>query len=128
MEDNDFQLNAQIMILKLLKVKYEVAKNGQSAVHFYEQKSKESEFFTLILMDLIMPIMNGFEATKKIREMELEYNYKRTFICGLSSDASSGIEEKCKKSGMDIYMQKPIGSVGLNELISKTFKSSVIQK
>jgi len=118
-EDNDFQLNAQTMILKSLKVEFLVAKNGQSAVQIYEQKAAENQFFTLILMDLIMPILDGHNATQRIREIESENNYKKTFICGLSSDSSKGVEAKCKKSGMDIYKQKPVGAVGINELISQ---------
>ena len=123
-EDNDFQLNAQIMILKSLKVEYLVAKNGQGAVQIYEQKAHEKEFFTLILMDLIMPILDGYSATLRIREIESENNYTKTFICGLSSDSSQGVEAKCKKSGMDIYKQKPVGAVGLNELITKIHSKS----
>ena len=79
-----------------------VAENGAEAV---EQVKKQK--FDLILMDMQMPIMNGFEATERIRLMP---EYKDTPIIALTAFAMKGDREKCLEAGATDYIPKPIDS------------------
>jgi two-component system CheB/CheR fusion protein len=76
-----------------------MANNGQQAID-----KLEKETFDLVLMDLQMPILNGFEATEHIRQtMKL-----RLPIIALTADVTSVDVEKCKNLGMNDYISKPI--------------------
>ncbi|PKL82995.1 MAG: hypothetical protein CVV24_07190 [Ignavibacteriae bacterium HGW-Ignavibacteriae-3] len=98
--------HSQIIVTRLLKKNnFEnivVVENGEDAV-----KMAQQETFDLILMDMQMPIMNGFEATEKIREMP---EYKNTPVIALTAFAMKGDREKCLESGATDYIPKPIDS------------------
>ncbi len=104
--------HSQIIVTRLLKKNnYDhitVVENGLEAV---EQVQKEK--FDLILMDMQMPVMNGFEATEKIRQMP---EYKETPIIALTAFAMKGDREKCLEAGVTDYIPKPIDS---HEFIEK---------
>ncbi len=98
--------HSQIIVTRLLKKnnfeEIVVVENGEEAYKF-AQKEK----FDLILMDMQMPIMNGFEATEKIRQMP---EYKSTPIIALTAFAMKGDREKCLEAGATDYIPKPIDS------------------
>lgn len=104
-EDNE--MNAEILtaILRLENHTVTWAKNGQEAVRFFES-SKEKEY-QMILMDLCMPVMNGYKAAKIIRELERE-DAKTVPILACSANIFPEDKEKAKKSGMDGFIEKPI--------------------
>ena len=98
--------HSQIIVTRLLKKNnFEsivVVENGLQA---YEQV--QEQYYDLILMDMQMPVMNGFEATQKIRELD---NYKETPIIALTAFAMKGDREKCLEAGATDYIPKPIDS------------------
>jgi CheY-like chemotaxis protein len=92
-EDNNFIQQAVQMQLTLIGVDFESCLNGQEAVEQVEKYLKDGKMFDIILMDLIMPIMNGFKASAEIRELEKKYNIpesEKLFICGYSSQVGLG--------------------------------------
>lgn len=98
--------HSQIIVTRLLKKNnFEsivVVENGLEAV---EEVQKQK--YDLILMDMQMPVMNGFEATQKIRQMD---KYKDTPIIALTAFAMKGDREKCLDAGATDYIPKPIDS------------------
>jgi CheY-like chemotaxis protein len=98
--------HSQIIVTRLLKKNgFEnivVVENGEEAV---EMVNKEQ--FSLILMDMQMPVMNGFEATEKIREIP---EYQDTPIISLTAFAMKGDRDKCLEVGATDYIPKPIDS------------------
>jgi CheY-like chemotaxis protein len=84
-----------------------VANNGAEALEFLERGE-----FDLILMDLQMPVMGGFEATKKIRERERQ-DGGHARIVAMTAHALNGDRERCLAAGMDGYLAKPIDPVML---------------
>jgi PAS domain S-box-containing protein len=78
------------------------AENGQQAVDFYKQQA-----FDLVLMDVQMPVMNGYIATHKIRSYEYSQG-KRTPIIAMTAFAIDNDVEKCFEAGMDDYVTKPV--------------------
>jgi CheY-like chemotaxis protein/signal transduction histidine kinase len=98
--------HSQIIVTRLLKKNdfdtIVVVENGQEALDAVKQ-----QHYDLILMDMQMPVMNGFEATKKIRELK---QYKDTPIVALTAFAMKGDREKCLDAGTTDYIPKPIDS------------------
>jgi len=98
--------HSQIIVTRLLKKNgFEdivVVENGEDAIKMAQEKK-----FDLILMDMQMPVMNGFEATEKIRELP---EYKNTPIIALTAFAMKGDREKCIEVGATDYIPKPIDS------------------
>ena len=98
--------HSQIIVTRLLKKNdfdsIVVVENGQEAL-----EAVREQHYNLILMDMQMPVMNGFEATRKIRELE---EYKETPIIALTAFAMKGDREKCLDAGATDYIPKPIDS------------------
>ncbi len=102
-EDNS--VNQQVASFMLSKAGYqiEIAENGQVAVDKYEQDSD----FDIILMDCMMPVMDGFEATQKIREFEQFTGLSKTPIIALTASVIDDDIRRYFDSGMDAYLPKP---------------------
>jgi two-component system sensor histidine kinase/response regulator len=90
-----------------------VASNGKQALQAMEQQQ-----FDLVLMDVEMPEMSGFEVTAAIRERERGTG-KHIPIVAVTAHAMKGDMEKCLEAGMDSYLTKPINSAELFEVIAK---------
>jgi CheY-like chemotaxis protein/anti-sigma regulatory factor (Ser/Thr protein kinase) len=99
-------IHSQIIVTRLLKKNnFEsivVVENGQEALDAVRE-----QHYDLILMDMQMPVMNGFEATRRIRELD---DYKETPIVALTAFAMKGDREKCLDAGATDYIPKPIDS------------------
>ena len=115
-EDNS--INQRLGAIILQKAGHEAmpAGNGQAAVEAYEN-SLDSAPIDLILMDLQMPVMGGFEATAKIRHIEAERGARRVPIIALTATVLSDTREECKQAQMDGYMSKPFDREELLETI-----------
>lgn len=90
------------------------AENGEEAV----QKAR-MESFDLVLMDVQMPVMNGFDATRAIRKLEQQDNRGHMPIVAVTANAMQGDREKCLESGMDDYIAKPIQIAELQAMIER---------
>ncbi|MDD1779785.1 ATP-binding protein [Enterovibrio sp. ZSDZ35] len=96
-EDHQVNQDLMVLILNSLGCKSTLSENGAEAL----EKHKASRF-DLILMDCQMPQMDGFEATKRIREFDIE-----TPIIAVTANALSGDAERCLKAGMNAHLAKP---------------------
>lgn len=93
------------------------AVNGLQAVNMFVEFQPD-----IILMDLRMPELNGYEATKKIRELEKNTKQKVKIIA-LTAEAVKGEMEKCIEAGMDDFLSKPLNTSVFIEMIRKYSKS-----
>lgn len=100
-EDNE--INQKIVLLSLAKKvsHIDVAANGKEALEMFGQKK-----YDLILMDIMMPVMDGLTATKKIREIESTVD-SRVPIIAITANALAGDRENCLAAGADDYIAKP---------------------
>ena len=129
---DDHQVNQQLGVLLVERLGYraDVAGNGQEILEALSRIS-----YDLILMDCQMPEMDGYEATKKIREAEnvkreakekisphasrLTSHSSRVPIIALTANAMQGDREKCLQAGMDDYLSKPIRPEELSTILAK---------
>ena len=116
-EDNDVLRRMFQAQLKVLKVKGDEAVNGQQAL----EKFRENEY-ALILMDVSMPVMDGLEATRLIREYEKEKDLQRVPIVAVTGISDA---ETCAASGMDDFMTKPFLIEHMRGVVSRWLKQSV---
>jgi len=114
-EDTPFNQLLAIELLKkhIINVETDVAENGQIAVEKVLEKT-----YDLVLMDVKMPVMNGIEATKKIRSMDGVY-FRKLPIAGLTANAIPQQIALCIEAGMDECITKPINADELVYKISK---------
>ena len=101
-------------ILKELGLSYHIVNNGQQAVDCFREKSPR-----LVLMDISMPVMNGYEATKAIRDIEHRHALTHTPIVALTAHALAGDENRCLKAGMDNYLTKPLSIHALQKVLKQ---------
>ena len=115
-EDNE--LNMEIAEFMLQNESAEVTKawNGQEAVEIFE-KSRSGEF-DIILMDIMMPVMNGYEAAKMIRSMDRE-DAKTIPIIAMTANAFTEDRIRAKEAGMDEHISKPVDVELLVKIIHK---------
>ncbi len=112
-EDNI--LNQKLIFLNLSKYGYkiDIANNGLEAL----EKVKLNKY-DLIIMDLMMPLMDGLEASREIRKYEKEISHT-TPIIGLTANTFDADRDKCLEAGMDEYMAKPFELDEFNSLLTR---------
>ena len=113
-EDN--KINQLVGVKQLQKLGYDVdvARNGLEAVEAWKRDK-----YSVILMDCHMPEMDGYEATRKIRELEAEQNLPHTQIIALTASVMKEDRELCLAAGMDDYIAKPVDTGELKGLLEK---------
>ncbi len=121
-EDNAINRLVAVRTLTLAGHAVETAIDGQAALEMLQRKS-----FDLVLMDVQMPIMGGFEATARIREWESERrDGRRLPIIALTASSMKGDRERCLEAGMDGYLSKPMQTTQLLEAVDHWVGSSVV--
>lgn len=106
-EDNKVnQLVAQ-QLLQMQNLDCDIAENGAEALLSLNECDPQSPY-TLIFMDCQMPVMDGYEATQKIRTGAASDRYRDIPIVAMTANAMQGDREKCLNAGMNDYMSKPI--------------------
>jgi osomolarity two-component system sensor histidine kinase NIK1 len=113
-EDNDVNVKVAVRILEKNNHVVTVVENGLQALEEIKRRR-----YDLILMDIQMPVMGGFEATAKIRQWEEAQRLPCTPIVALTAHAMLGDREKCLEVGMDDYVSKPLNENMMIETISR---------
>ena len=115
----DYEGNVVVLsyILESIGLSFDHAKTGLEALN----KWKENHY-SMILMDIQMPEMDGFTATKHIRQIEEEQGLDKTPIIGMTAHALVGDRDKCIECGMDAYLPKPIVEADLKGKILEFLK------
>ena len=113
-EDNETNQIYVKYLLDELGVNFKIVSNGRLALDKWKSDSPK-----LILMDISMPEMNGYEATKAIRALEQKTGKARTPIIAVTAHTLRGDEERCLEAGMDDYLSKPISVQRLTDAFIK---------
>lgn len=111
-DDNAINLKILSSYVKKLNYKYNTASDGREAVDTFQRSPGR---YQCVFMDISMPVMDGFEATRRIRTFERETHLAPSAIFALSGLASADAQQEAFASGIDLFLSKP---VRLKELTS----------
>ena len=112
-EDNQLNTEVACEMLKLYGFKLDTAANGNEGLQLFEKSSPY--YYAAILMDLRMPVMDGYEATASIRLLQRP-DAKTIPIIAMTADAFDEDIQNCLKSGMNAHISKPLNP----EILKKT--------
>ncbi|MCZ4694175.1 hybrid sensor histidine kinase/response regulator [Ancylomarina euxinus] len=118
-EDNPINQKVAVLTLRHLGLSCDIAKNGLEALQMYKEKR-----YDIILMDMQMPVLDGLNASAKIRSFETNENIENsTYIIALTANASSENRQQCLDAGMDNFLSKPFKEEGLKNVLSQGIKT-----
>lgn len=115
-EDNDLNREIATEILSMTGAEVESAENGREAVEMVE--ASEKDYYDLILMDLQMPVMNGYEATSALRAMDRK-DIRDIPIVAMTANAFLEDVQKSKACGMNEHMAKPLDIEQLHQMLAR---------
>ena len=115
-EDNELNIFVAKTILEKMKCDVDIAENGEKAVEKF--KESEQQFYDVILMDVHMPVMDGLEATRQIRQLERK-DASLIPIIAMTADAFDKEKKKTLDAGMNNHLAKPIDPSVLYEVLSE---------
>ncbi len=113
-EDNQINQRVARRFLERLGCEVEVVEDGAQAIEAFKRNQ-----YGFILMDMQMPVMDGIEATRRIREIEAATERPRTPIVALTANAMMGTLERCLEAGMDDYLTKPLDISRLQDVLDR---------
>ena len=115
-------VNQKVAVSLLSRLGHEVtvAPDGQAAVDAYRRQP-----FDLILMDVQMPVLSGYDATRAIRQIE-QTTGTHIPIVAMTARAMKGDRERCLEAGMDDYLSKPIHGKRVMEVIRRALSPSPV--
>ncbi len=117
-EDNVINQEVTTGLLEETVDHVDIANNGREAVEMIKEKGEDH--FDIVLMDLQMPEMDGYEATKHIRE---KLKFTKLPVVAMSADAMVGVKDRCMKIGMSDYLTKPINPQALFSVLRTWLKA-----
>ena len=120
-EDNEINAEIAQMILSKYGIEVDRAGNGQNGAEQVQRKG--SGYYDAVLMDIQMPVMNGYEATKAIRALDGEY-YKTLPIIAMSANAYDDDVKACLAAGMNAHIAKPYDPDDLLKLLQTQIRGS----
>jgi PAS domain S-box-containing protein len=111
-EDNPVNQKVALRQLESLGYKADVVANGQEVLDLLQQVR-----YDLILMDCQMPVMDGYEATRRLRQQERRSGH-RTVVIAITANAMQEDRERCLQAGMDDYLSKPVLKEDLERVLN----------
>ncbi|GAB7347643.1 hypothetical protein MBLNU459_g4512t2 [Dothideomycetes sp. NU459] len=115
-EDNPINQKIAISFVKKLGFKCEAYGDGQQAVDALDKASKQGNPFHLVLMDVQMPVLDGYHATREIRKHP-DSIVRDVLVIAMTASAIRGDREKCLEAGMNNYMAKPVRAHVLKQML-----------
>ena len=117
-EDNDINALLARALLAKLGHRPVIASNGAAAIESWQAAQSAGASYDLVLMDVHMPGVDGFEATARIRAAETDRGSARTRIIALTANASAEDRDACLAAGMDGFVTKPLDREKLAEVLA----------
>lgn len=124
-DDNDVNLKLLSRYVSKRGITYQLAKNGEEAVEQFNKMHFKKMKFDIIFMDIQMPIMDGYEATSKIRQIEEDQFYEPTPIVCVTANDPGQHRERALAVGVDDFITKPFKSDDIYRAIKKHAKKEI---
>ncbi|MBA3816349.1 MAG: response regulator [Parachlamydiaceae bacterium] len=118
-EDYDFSMEILVEMLRLMGIEPDTAKNGEEAI----EKAKIKKY-DLILMDILMPKVDGYEATMSIRKLSIE----QPIITALTASVQEEDKKKCLDAGMNDFLAKPMNIDALENHLKHHLSSKLVNR
>ena len=115
-EDNLINQKIAINFVKKLGFRCEAFGDGQQAVDALGRASNDGKPFHLVLMDVQMPVLDGYNATREIRKHE-DVNVREVLVIAMTASAIRGDREQCLEAGMNNYLAKPVRADMLKQML-----------
>ncbi|TKA71926.1 hypothetical protein B0A55_07921, partial [Friedmanniomyces simplex] len=115
-EDNPINQKIAINFVKKLGFYCEAFGDGQQAVDALGRASKDEKPFHLVLMDVQMPVLDGYNATREIRKHD-DVNVREVLVIAMTASAIRGDRERCLEAGMNNYLAKPVRADMLKQML-----------
>lgn len=122
-EDNEINQQVASELFESVGFKIEIANNGAEVLKLINRNVPE--YFDIIIMDLQMPIMDGYMATKEVRKND---KFNNIPIVAMTADAMSGVKENCIEIGMNDFITKPINPEEVFKILLKWIKPKLGKK
>lgn len=120
-DDNSTNQLVACGMLTKFGIDAEIANNGQDALDMLTQAA-----FDLVFMDCQMPVMDGYTATKEIRNPDSKVQNHTIPIIAMTANTMQGDKEKCLASGMDDFIAKPVDSIKLRKLLERWLEKHIL--
>ncbi|KAJ5793123.1 uncharacterized protein N7503_009101 [Penicillium pulvis] len=117
-EDNPINQKIAVKFVTGLGLQCEAFSDGRQAVDALRARSNEGNPFHIVLMDVMMPTLDGYNATRELRR-DPDPNVNEVLVIAMTASAIEGDREKCLDAGMNNYLPKPVRSPILSELLDK---------
>jgi signal transduction histidine kinase/CheY-like chemotaxis protein/HPt (histidine-containing phosphotransfer) domain-containing protein len=118
-EDHPVNQKVAQKLLERLGLTVDVADNGEIALDKLRQRP-----YAMVLMDCQMPVLDGYSATRRLREIENEQGTPRIPVIAMTAHAMSGDRERCLQAGMDDYLSKPLDRQLLAQTLARWMQQS----
>ena len=118
-EDNELNREIAVELLSVTGVQVETAENGQQAVEAFE--NSEEGYYHLIFMDIQMPVMNGYEAAKRIRQLE-RADAKTIWMVAMTANAFVEDIRLARAAGMNEHCSKPVDMERMHEILRRRLR------
>lgn len=117
---DDYYINQELTkeMMEMMGCVVDVAEDGLSALAKYK-----NNHYDVIMMDVQMPELDGYEVTKQIREYEASGGKKPAIVIAITANSMQGDREKCLEAGMDDYISKPLRGEQLEKTLTKYLSS-----
>jgi CheY-like chemotaxis protein len=115
-EDNPINQKIAVKFVTGLNLQCEAYSDGRQAVEALRARSQEGNPFHVVLMDVQMPTLDGYNATREIRK-DPDPNVNEVLVIAMTASAIEGDREKCLEAGMNNYLPKPVRSTVLSEML-----------
>jgi CheY-like chemotaxis protein len=119
-EDNAINQNYAVQIIKRLGFPVQAVWNGRDALEYLANPTTATPRPHIILMDCQMPIMDGYETTRRLRnsaDVSIDASLRKIPVIALTASAIKGDKEKCEAAGMDDYITKPVAKQDLERAL-----------
>ncbi|KAI9928928.1 hypothetical protein MW887_001321 [Aspergillus wentii] len=117
-EDNPINQKIAVKFVNGLNLQCEACSDGRQAVEALRTRSAEGNPFHVVLMDVQMPTLDGYNATREIRK-DADPNVNEVLVIAMTASAIEGDREKCLEAGMNNYLPKPVRSTILSDMLDQ---------